>query len=129
MNTHDALPPAPLEHPEDVYPSSAAAARQGPKDAAEREIAVAISKAARSVERLLLEGFSGLRERAERPHAQQGQITREKEAFVYEAGQRENRLMRILVAMQGLKKDKGFVAMLKTAGLAEAPQLKGEYAV
>lgn len=56
-------------------------------------------------------------------------ITREKEAFVYEAGQRENRLMRILVAMQRLRNDDGFTAMLKAAGLAEAPQLKGEYAV
>jgi len=56
-------------------------------------------------------------------------ITREKEAFVYEVGQRENRLMRILVAMQRLRKDDGLAAILKTAGLAEAPQLKGEYAV
>ena len=56
-------------------------------------------------------------------------ITRAKEAFVYEAGQRENRLMRILVAMQRLKNDDRFMAMLKTAGLAEAPHLKGEYAV
>jgi len=56
-------------------------------------------------------------------------ITREKEAFVYEAGQRENRLMRILVAMQRLRKDDRFGAMLKTAGLAESPQLKGQYAV
>ncbi len=56
-------------------------------------------------------------------------ITREKEAFVYEAGQRENRLMRILVALQRLRKDAAFLAMLKSAGLTEAPQLKGEYAV
>jgi ParB family chromosome partitioning protein len=56
-------------------------------------------------------------------------ITREKEAFVYEAGQRENRLMLILVAMQRLRKDAAFVGLLKTAGLAECPQLKGEYAV
>lgn len=56
-------------------------------------------------------------------------ITREKEAFVYEAGQRENRLMRILVALQRLRKDGSFLAMLKTAGLAEPPQLKGQYAV
>ena len=56
-------------------------------------------------------------------------ITREKQAFVYEAGQRENRLMRILVALQRLQKDEKFLAMLKTAGMAEAPQLKGEYAV
>ena len=56
-------------------------------------------------------------------------ITREKEAFVYEAGQRENRLMRILVAMQRLRQDATFANLLKSAGLAEGPQLKGEYAV
>ena len=56
-------------------------------------------------------------------------ITREKEAFVYEAGQRENRLMRILVALQRLRNDDSLLAMLKTAGLAEPPQLKGQYAV
>ena len=56
-------------------------------------------------------------------------ITREKEAFVYEAGQRENRLMRILVALQRLKQDDAFVGRLKTAGLLEGPQLKGDYAV
>lgn len=56
-------------------------------------------------------------------------ITREKEAFVYEAGQRENRLMRILVAMQRLRQDATFAGLLKSAGLAEGPQLKGEYAV
>jgi ParB family chromosome partitioning protein len=39
-------------------------------------------------------------------------ITREKEAFVYEAGQRENRLMGILVAMQRLRQDDGFVSLL-----------------
>lgn len=57
------------------------------------------------------------------------QITREKEAFVYEAGQRENRLMRILVALQRLRKDDAFLRMLKAASLAEGPQLKGEYTV
>lgn len=56
-------------------------------------------------------------------------ITREKEAFVYEAGQRENRLMRILVALQRLRQDDRFMAMLKAAALADAPQLKGEYTV
>lgn len=56
-------------------------------------------------------------------------ITREKEAFVYEAGQRENRLMRLLVAMQRLKQDKTFLELLQAAGLAEGPELKGEYAV
>ena len=48
---------------------------------------------------------------------------------MYEAGQRENRLMRILVALQGLRKDDGFVGLLANAGLAEGPQLKGDYTV
>lgn len=56
-------------------------------------------------------------------------ITREKEAFVYEAGQRENRLMRILVTMQQLRQDPTFHGLLKAANLAEGPQLKGEYAI
>ncbi len=56
-------------------------------------------------------------------------ITREKESFVYEAGQRENRLMRILVALQRLKQDETFFGMLKAASLADGPQLKGDYAV
>ena len=56
-------------------------------------------------------------------------ITREKEAFVYEAGQRENRLMRIMVALQRFREDDSLMAMLKTAGLAEPPKLKGQYAV
>lgn len=56
-------------------------------------------------------------------------ITREKEAFVYQAGQRENRLMRILVTLQRLRNDETFLAMLKTAGLSEPPQLKGRYEV
>ncbi len=56
-------------------------------------------------------------------------ITREKEAFVYEAGQRENRLMRILDALQRLKKDKTFLDMLKKFSLTEGPKLKGEYVV
>lgn len=56
-------------------------------------------------------------------------ITREKEAFVYEVGLRENRLMRILVAMQQLRQDGAFLSLLKAANLAEGPQLKGEYVV
>lgn len=56
-------------------------------------------------------------------------ITREKEAFVYEAGQRENRLMRILVMLERLKQDEGFATLLKTTGLAEGPKLKGDYSV
>jgi ParB family chromosome partitioning protein len=56
-------------------------------------------------------------------------ITREKEAFVYEAGQRENRLMQMLMTLQRLRKDPTFTGLLKAAGLADGPQLKGEYAV
>jgi len=56
-------------------------------------------------------------------------ITREKEAFVYEVGQREIRLMRILVAMQRLRQDKRFLGLLKAADLVDGPQLKGEYAL
>jgi len=56
-------------------------------------------------------------------------ITREKKAFVHEAGQRENRLMRILDALQRMKQDKTFSGLLETAGLAEGPQLKGDYAI
>jgi ParB family chromosome partitioning protein len=56
-------------------------------------------------------------------------ITREKESFVYEAGQRENRLMRILVSLQRMRKDQSLLAMLKTAGLSDPPDLKGQYAV
>ncbi|HSW46242.1 MAG TPA: ParB N-terminal domain-containing protein [Phycisphaerae bacterium] len=56
-------------------------------------------------------------------------ITREKEAFVYEAGQRENRLMRILDVLQRLRADEGFAAVLAEAGLGQMPQLKGEYVV
>ena len=56
-------------------------------------------------------------------------ITREKESFVYEAGQRENRLMRILVSLQRLRQDHRFGTLLKTAGLEQGPPLKGDYAV
>lgn len=56
-------------------------------------------------------------------------ITREKEAFVYEAGQRENRLMRTLVTLQRLRQDGALVELLESAGLAEGPRLKGDYAV
>ncbi|MBS3821805.1 MAG: ParB N-terminal domain-containing protein [Phycisphaerae bacterium] len=56
-------------------------------------------------------------------------ITREKEAFVYEAGQRENRLMQLLMTLQRLREDEALRELLDDAGLAEGPQLKGEYAV
>lgn len=56
-------------------------------------------------------------------------VTREKEAFVFQAGQRENRLLRLLGMLQRLQQDETFFGLLKAAGLSEAPQLKGEYAV
>lgn len=56
-------------------------------------------------------------------------VTRQKEAFVYEAGQRENRLMRLLGALQRLRQDETFLGLLRTAGLTDEPQLKGDYAI
>jgi ParB family chromosome partitioning protein len=55
------------------------------------------------------------------------QITRQKEAFVYEVGQKENRLFRILMALRKLQDDERFVSMLKVEGLSQEPQLKGTY--
>lgn len=55
------------------------------------------------------------------------QITRQKEAFVYEVGQKENRLFRILMALKKLSDDVRFTAMLKSEDLTEHPQLKGHY--
>ncbi len=56
-------------------------------------------------------------------------ITRQKEAFVFEAGQRENRLMRVLMAFKELQRDEGFSKLLAAEGLAKVPELKGEYTV
>ena len=56
-------------------------------------------------------------------------MTRQKEAFVFEAGQRESRLMQILVALKGLRQDDAFVKLLTGEGLTEAPELKGQYSV
>lgn len=55
------------------------------------------------------------------------QITREKESFVYEAGQRENRLMRLLMTIRDLNRDTTFVDLLKAEGLLEMPELSGDY--
>jgi len=57
------------------------------------------------------------------------QITQQKEAFVYESGQRENRLMRLLVTLAELRKDDVFAKLLGAEGLAELPELKGEYSI
>ena len=57
------------------------------------------------------------------------QITRQKEAFVYEAGQKENRIFRLLMALRQLRGDEKFVTLVKSEGVAEEPQLKGSYAV
>jgi ParB family transcriptional regulator, chromosome partitioning protein len=54
-------------------------------------------------------------------------ITHEKESFVREVGIRENRLTRILVALQQLRQDEMFVTQLQAAGLAQPPPLKGDY--
>jgi ParB family chromosome partitioning protein len=56
-------------------------------------------------------------------------ITRSKEAFVYEVGQRENRLMLIMDILQKLQNDDAFASLLQAAELSEMPQLKGEYTV
>ena len=56
-------------------------------------------------------------------------ITRQKEAFVFEVGQRESRLMRILVAFKQLRQDEAFATLLTAEGLAAAPELKGQYSV
>ena len=56
-------------------------------------------------------------------------MTRQKEAFVFEAGQRESRLMQILVALKQLRRDDGFVKLLTGEALMEAPELKGQYTV
>jgi len=56
-------------------------------------------------------------------------ITRQKEAFVFEAGQRESRLMQILVALNNLRADETFRRLLKGEDLTEEPELKGQYTV
>jgi len=56
-------------------------------------------------------------------------MTRQKEAFVFEAGQRESRLVRILFVINQLRLDGGFTKLLASEGLAEAPELKGQYTV
>ncbi len=56
-------------------------------------------------------------------------MTRQKEAFVFEAGQRESRLMRILMAMKELRRDERFGKLLAAEGLTDMPELKGQYAV
>lgn len=58
-----------------------------------------------------------------------GRMTREKESFVREAGIRENRLTRILMTLQELRSDDVFMKRLQAAGLAERPELKGDYGI
>lgn len=55
-------------------------------------------------------------------------MTRQKEAFVFEAGQRESRLMRVLMTLKELRQDDAFVNLLAAEGLRE-PELKGKYGV
>lgn len=57
------------------------------------------------------------------------QMTRQKEAFVHEAGLKENRLMHVLIALKQLHADANFNKLLQSEGLAELPELKGKYTV
>lgn len=57
------------------------------------------------------------------------QMTKQKEAFVFEAGQKENRLMRMLLAIKQLREDSEFAKLLQSEGLFEHPPLSGTYAV
>jgi len=57
------------------------------------------------------------------------QMTKEKEAYVFEAGQRESRLMRILVILKDLRADSALAKLLAAAGLSDPPELKGQYVV
>lgn len=56
-------------------------------------------------------------------------MTKQKEAFVFEAGQRESRLMRILMVLKQLRRDETFVKLLTAEKLTEVPELKGQYTV
>lgn len=56
-------------------------------------------------------------------------MTKQKESFVFEAGQRESRLMRILVTLKDLRQDSAFVKLLAAEGLGDSPELKGQYTV
>jgi ParB family chromosome partitioning protein len=56
-------------------------------------------------------------------------MTKQKEAFVFEAGQRESRLMRILMMLKQLRCDETFVKLLTAEKLTESPELKGQYTV
>lgn len=57
------------------------------------------------------------------------QMTKEKEAYVFEVGQRENRLMRILVTLKELRADGAFATLLAAACMGDHPELKGQYVV
>lgn len=57
------------------------------------------------------------------------QITRQKESYVYEAGQKENRLFRVLIALRELRTDERFSNLMKAEGLLDEPQLKGTYEI
>ena len=56
-------------------------------------------------------------------------MTKQKEAFVFEAGQRESRLMQILMALKQLRRDETFVKLLSAEKLTDVPELKGQYTV
>lgn len=56
-------------------------------------------------------------------------ITREKEAFVREAGIKENRLVVMLQSLNILQADEEFVALLQEEDLSQRPALSGVYTV
>ncbi len=55
------------------------------------------------------------------------QITREKESYVYEAKQRENRAVRVIITFNKLQQDPVFAKLLNEAALDEIPALAGNY--
>ncbi len=56
-------------------------------------------------------------------------ITREKEAFVREAGVKENRLLTLLQDLHQLRKSEAFGALARAEGLDQLPALNGAYTV
>lgn len=55
------------------------------------------------------------------------QITKEKEGFVRETTDKENRLFTLVLAMKTLAQDEHWLALTRQAGISEPPQLEGSY--
>lgn len=55
------------------------------------------------------------------------QATREKEGFVRESKEKENRVLNLLDALDSLWRDEGFAVLVREEGLAERPTLIGNY--